>query len=54
MRYSASTQRVKQVSRNVYASGEKKCIFFFIEGKMKHWILLIYFSQSDTQVPILS
>lgn len=32
---------------------EKKVVvffFFFIEGKIKHWILLISFSQSDAQV----
>lgn len=48
MSYSASTQRVKDVSGNVCASGKKTVFFFFMEGKMNQWILLICFSQSDT------
>lgn len=50
MKYSASTQRVKEVKGNVCASEKKPVFFSFMEGKMNHWILLICFSQSDTQV----
>lgn len=36
MKYSASTQRVKEVKGNVCASEKKPVFFSFMEGKMNH------------------